>query len=115
MPSPLLRLRGGAPSLCIGVSALITLALVQSQSLDRLMALSVLASLLQHLASSLACWKLRGWRSWPGIPQLAVCVCLGLLLTSSHDLLIGIGISILIGALLTRLGPRPPLTKGHGS
>lgn len=101
LPTPLLRLYRGAPSLAILISTSLTVCLILSQNLDRLMALSVLASLLQHLAATLSCWKLRGWLSWPGIPQLAVAVCLLLLCTSDWELLIGMAVSLGIGVIIT--------------
>jgi amino acid transporter len=107
LPGALLRLHRGAPSLSIVISASLTACLIMSQNLEKLMALSVLASLLQHLASTLACWKLRGWHSWPGIPQVAVAVCLLLLCTSEWKLLIGMAISLGVGVLITMWVGRP--------
>jgi len=101
LPAALLKLKRGAPSLCIMISSSLTLGLILSQSLQRLLMLSVLASLLQHLSSSLACWKLRGWASRPGTPHLAVGVCLLLLLTSDPSLLRGMGLSLILGGLIT--------------
>lgn len=101
LPSGLMKLKRGAPIWCILISSSLTLGLILSQNLQRLLMLSVLASLLQHLSSSLACWKLRGWTSRPGIPHLAVTVCLLLLLTSEGPLLLGMGLSLLVGALIT--------------
>ena len=93
LPTRLLRLHHGAPTLCILISATLSIALILSKNVQALIALSVLASLLQHLASSLACWKL-GLSRW--IPPLAVATCLLLLCTSEPKDLAGMGISLTI-------------------
>lgn len=98
LPQPLLKLHRGAPSLCILISSALAVILILSNSLEALIALSVLAALLQHLASSLACWKLQAGRF---LPPLAVATCLLLLCTSSLRDLAGMGASLLIGAILS--------------
>ncbi len=100
LPSRLLELHRGAPTLCILISSALTISLILSKNAEALIALSVLASLLQHLASSLACWKLRLSR-W--IPPLAVATCLLLLCTSSAKDLGGMVVSLLLGAILSYL------------
>lgn len=97
----------GAPRPCIAISLALALLLLLTRSLDRLIALSVLASLLQHLSTSLASWKIRGWASSPGVPQLAVATCLLLLCTSSRGDLLGMLVSLALGALVSALA-RPP-------
>jgi amino acid transporter len=104
--SGLHRLHHGAPRQCIAISLLLTSGLVLSQNLSKLIELSVLASLLQQLSTSLAAWKVRGWRSRPGVPQLATLVCLALLTTASLPILKGMGISLLLGLTLTFVLPR---------
>lgn len=100
LPTRLLKLHRGAPVLCILISSCLSIALILSNNVDSLIALSVLASLLQHLASSLACWKLKmaGW-----LPPLAVATCLLLLGTSSLKDLGGMGVSLLLGATISFL------------
>ncbi|ODT56849.1 hypothetical protein ABS71_21205 [bacterium SCN 62-11] len=100
LPQRLLKLHHGAPSLCILISTGLVLMLILSKNLESLIALSVLAALLQHLASSLACWKLGLSRF---IPPLAVATCLLLLCTSELPHLLGMGASLLIGAILCAL------------
>lgn len=102
LPARMERLhpRSGAPVLCILVSATLTIGLVFLQDLSRLIALSVLASLLQHLSTSLAAWKTRGWLTRPGAPHLAVSVCLLLLCTSQPEFLLGMAFSLLVGVCL---------------
>ena len=107
LPTRLLWLYRGAPSLCILISASLGVTLIAFQGLEHLIALSVLAALLQHLAASLACWKLRGWGSRPGLPQLSVAVCLLLLCTSEWEHMIGMGISLVLGGFFTLWVQRP--------
>lgn len=82
LPLRLTRVWRGAPLLCVAISCGLTLCFIWFQALQQLIVLSVLASLLQQGCAALACWKLRGWGSRPGVPQLASLVCLGLLCTS---------------------------------
>ncbi|MFN8607626.1 MAG: APC family permease [Vulcanimicrobiota bacterium] len=102
----LLKLHNGAPSLCIVISSGLVMLLILSKNLEALIALSVLAALLQHLASSLACWKLRLGRL---LPPLAVATCLLLLGTSSGRDLAGMGASLLLGVFISAMvRPSPP-------
>jgi len=105
LPVQLKRLhpQSDAPQSCILVSSTLTIVLVFLQDLTALIALSVLASLLQHLSTSLATWKIRGWASRPGIPHLAVAVCLLLLLTSRPEHIQGIAALLGVGAVLAWL------------
>lgn len=107
MPSRLLQLHHGAPSLCILISCGLTMSLILSRNLQALIALSVLAALLQHLAASLACWQLGLSRVVPG---LAIATCLLLLCTSEVSHLLGMGASLLIGAIVSAL-VRPKETE----
>lgn len=104
LPGWLLKLHRDAPTYCILISSGLTIALILSKNSQALIALSVLAALLQHLASSLACWKL-GMARW--IPPLAVTTCLLLLCTSQPKDLAGMALSLLIGAILSYLVGRP--------
>ena len=103
LPARLLKLHHGAPTFCILISSALTIGLILSKNTDALIALSVLASLLQHLASSLACWKL-GMARW--VPPLAVGTCLLLLCTSSAKDLGGMAISLLVGAAVSAIASR---------
>lgn len=96
LPSPLLRLHRGAPILCILISSALTIALLLSRNASALIALSVLAALMQHLAASLACWKL-GLARWA--PLFGVATCLLLLCTSDVKDLVGMAVSLLVGAV----------------
>ncbi len=100
LPRRLLTLHHGAPTLCILISTGLVLLLILSKNLESLIALSVLAALLQHLASSLACWKLGLSRF---VPPLAVATCLLLLCTSELPHLLGMGASLLVGAIVSAL------------
>lgn len=100
MPSRLLQLHHGAPSLAILISSGLTMALILSRNLQALIALSVLAALLQHLAASLACWKLGLGRV---APALGIATCLLLLCTSELGYILGMGLSLLIGAIISAL------------
>ncbi len=106
MPRALLKLHNGAPSLCILISSALVVALILSENLQSLIALSVLAALLQHLASSLAAWRLKLGRL---LPPLAVATCMLLLCTSSADILKGMGKSLAIGAVISVLVTPKPL------
>ena len=105
LPQPLLKLHRGAPSLCIVISMALVMLLILSKNLEALIALSVLAALLQHLASSLAAWRLKLGGL---LPPLAVATCMLLLCTSSVEILKGMGTSLLIGAVISFLvRPKP--------
>jgi basic amino acid/polyamine antiporter, APA family len=106
LPAPLKHLSHGAPQVCILISAGLTLCLIFSQTLDKLIALSVLASLLQHLSTSFATWKLRGWKTRPGVPHLAVAVSLLLLATSEMQFIVGMALSLLMALSVAALTGR---------
>jgi APA family basic amino acid/polyamine antiporter len=102
LPSGLRRLstRGG-PSRCIWVTGLLMLTLVCSSHLEALISLSVLASLLQHLATCLATWKERRWSPAAFAPLAGTLVCAALVLASDRDYLKGMVISIAMGVVLS--------------
>lgn len=110
MPSRLLKLHHGAPTLSILISSGLTMSLILSKNLQALIALSVLAALLQHLAASLACWQLGLSRL---VPALAIGTCLLLLCTSEPDHLMGMGASLLVGTVISAL-VRPKKTDPPG-
>ena len=91
------------PSRCILVNLFLALLLAGSGTFQTLMQLSVLASLVQHLATVLACWKGRSFSLRPSVPLLAVLVCLGLLTACSREDVIGLGEALLSGWILSRL------------
>ena len=100
MPAGLLRLSRGAPVYCVLISAGLTMALVSSRNSQALIALSVLAATLQHLAASLACWKLR---LGPLIAPLATLICLLLLCTCEPKDVGGMALSLAIGTIISYL------------
>lgn len=106
LPPRLKHLSKGAPRICIAISSALTLTLILSQTLDKLIALSVLASLLQHLSTTLATWKLRGWRCGPGIPHLALALCLLLLATSELQFIAGMALSLALALLVAKVSGR---------
>lgn len=110
LPRPLLKLHNGAPSYCIVISTALVMALILSENLQSLIALSVLAALLQHLASSLAAWRLKLGGL---LPPLAVATCMLLLCTSSAEILKGMGISLFIGAVISFLVRPKPDSDGE--
>lgn len=101
LPRPLTRLHHGAPRLCIAISAALTLLLVCLQSLEKLVTLSVLAALLQHFSTSLACLKRVESRRHRGAPWPAIAACLFLLGTSPREPLLGIAGFLALGLVLT--------------
>lgn len=101
-PKGLTSLHRGAPLLCIAISALLTVVLALSNTQEMLISLSVLAALLQHLATSLAACK----ETPAGVPQLAVLVCFLLLGTSEPSLLLGMAESMAVGVLVVVLWRR---------
>lgn len=109
MPAGLLRLSRGAPVYCVLISAALTVALVSSRNLQALIALSVLAATLQHLAASLACWKLGlGSRVAP----LATVICLLLLCTCRAKDLGGMALSLGVGTIISYLMKPTPSSSG---
>ncbi|MBI3924156.1 MAG: amino acid permease [Armatimonadetes bacterium] len=109
--------RFGSPSAAIGVSAGLTLLLVQTGSFAILVHVSVLVSLLQYLATILSMVWLR-WKEpdaerrfrVPGgliVPSVAFLVCGLLLVTSQAKFILGIGCALLVGAVFAWLRREP--------
>lgn len=95
--------RFGTPAGAIVVSACLSMALVLNGSFKLLLQLSVLASLVQHLATVLACARLHGWRAGGGSPIIAAVLCAFLLSTSSWENIRGMLVALLAGWLFSRV------------
>jgi len=93
--------RFGSPSLCVSVCCLLTLALVGSGTLEHLVRLSVLVSLLQYIATVLAVLRLGRGRLPLAVPLLALGVCLLLLVTSDWKDIMGTGAALVVGLLIS--------------
>ena len=98
--------RFGTPGAAIVVSASISMVLVLHGSFRLLLQLSVLASLVQHLATVLACARLHGWRAAGGSPIIATLLCAFLLATSSWENIRGMLLALVAGWLYSRLTRR---------
>jgi amino acid transporter len=113
----LLHPRLATPVRAIGVTATLTLALAWNNTVDKLMALSALASLLQYLPTVVAVmvWRRRTATARPAflipggyaVPILALGVCLVLLANCSGSDILGAAEALLVGLVLYPLLGRP--------
>lgn len=99
LPAPLRALhpRFGSPSLCVGVCCFLTLLLVISGTLEHLVRLSVLVSLLQYIATVAAVLRLGRGRLPLVVPLAALCVCVLLLVTSDPLDVAATGAALVVG------------------
>lgn len=114
---------GGVPSRCIIITASLTLVLAISNSLQALLLLSVLAAVVQHLAASLSCWRLRAelvnssqrpvWQV-QAVSLFSIAVCLFLLAQSQRDHFLGLVTALVVGLLIRGLLP-PKVLQNAGN
>jgi amino acid transporter len=109
----------GIPSRCLWINCGLTLLLALSGSLEQLLLLSVLAALVQHLAATASCWRLRHEISEVSgrpalqitlVSVLASLLCCGLLAACSWNDLLGMLIAVGLGWILRAVATRQSKT-----
>jgi APA family basic amino acid/polyamine antiporter len=105
----------GIPSRCLWINCALTLILALSGSLEQLLLLSVLAALVQHLAATASCWRLRheiaettgrSGAQVTVVSVLASLLCCGLLWACSWKDLLGMLVAVLLGWLIRQIAAR---------